>query len=50
MNDKYSQIYDIKTIVLQGNVLGSVLFTLYTADISEDLNILISLYADDHSI
>ena len=47
IKDTYSEIKDIKAGVPQGNVLGPILYTLYTANIPTTTNSKILTFADD---
>lgn len=45
-----SALNTIKSGVPQGSVLGPVLYTLYTADLSDERNVTLATYADDTAI
>ena len=47
INGKSSDWRDIKSVVLQGSVLGPILFLIYANDIDENLTCKISKFADD---
>lgn len=45
-----SQIHDIQSGVPQGSVLGPILYTLFTLDLSETDGVLTAMYADDAAV
>jgi hypothetical protein len=48
--DAYSELKEIKAVVLQGSVLGPVLYLLYTSDLPILENSTVATFADDTAI
>lgn len=50
LNEELSDLYDIKSGVPQGSILGPVLYTLFTADLPTTDSTMVATYADDTAI
>ena len=48
--EEYTLLYDIHSGLPQGSILGPILYTLYTADLTETEQTLTATYADDTAI
>jgi len=49
-NDAHSKLYEIKSGVPQGSVLGPLLYLIYTSDLPTSSNLTIATFADDTAI
>ena len=50
LDGKYSQEYPVNTGVLQGSILGPILFLLYINDLPDDVICDIAIYADETTL
>lgn len=50
VRDERSSLFDIKAGIPQGSVLGPILYTLYTADMPINNNVMVATYADDTAV